>query len=641
MSIGGSIVRGSGLSARRAEFTLSIGDIALRVVRFSGREGLSTLFEFQLDVAGIDLDPETLLGQPALLTIRGFDEPRLVHGIVSEAAYVGQTRDLLLYELTLTPWAHRLLHQQDCRIFQDQTTEEIITKVLSAAGFPHGWFRFSLSEEYSPRNYCVQYRETHFTFISRLLEEDGIFHFFEHEEDKHVWVMADHAQAHTPIVGDPALSFCPPLGRVVQDREHVKSFRFGGRIRAGKVSLRDFNLHRPDMAMEVKEAGKVGAELEVYDFPGEYQDPGRAGPHQGQLMAKIRLEAIQATRTLGTGESDCPRLQAGRSMILVGHPRHELNGDYRILQVQHAGAQSQVLQQDASEETSYNNSFVLSELKVPFRPAREAPRPVMRGVQTATVVGPEGEEVHTDKHGRVRLQFHWDRESTRDENSATWVRVSQSWAGNGYGSMFIPRIGHEVLVDFIEGDPDRPIVVGRIYHGQNDTPYPLPDEKTKSTIRSESSPGGGGFNELRFEDRKGAEEVFVHAQRDLNGVILNDRTEQVGVNRTAKVGVNDTTVVGAVHTVTIAGASASSPPSDGQTEIKLQDTFYSVTTGAARIVINGPDVYIMADGNITLAAGGNVSINAGGTVDLSSGASTSMVAGGGVLVLKGPLVKIN
>lgn len=328
-------------------------------------------------------------------------------------------------------------------------------------------------------------------------------------------------------------------------------------------------------------------------------------------------------------------------MTLVGHPRHELNGDYRILQVQHSGSQSQLLQQDASEETSYNNSFVLSELKVPFRPAREAPRPVMRGVQTATVVGPEGEEVHTDKHGRVRLQFHWDRESKRDENSATWVRVSQSWAGNGYGSMFIPRIGHEVLVDFIEGDPDRPIVVGRIYHGQNDTPYPLPDEKTKSTIRSESSPGGGGFNELRFEDRKGAEEVFVHAQRDLNGVILNDRTEQVGVNRTAKIGVNDTTVVGAVHTVTIAGASAASPPSGGQTEIKLQDTFFSVTTGAARIVINGPDVYIIADGNITLAAGGNVSINAGGTVDLSSGASTSMVAGGGVLVLKGPLVKIN
>ncbi len=633
----------SGLFSGGSIFSLVAGGQELRVVRFSGFEGISSLFEFRVEVAAKTLDPEALLEEPALLAIKGDKVPRLIHGVVTEAEYVGEARHLDLFELTIVPKAHRLLHRYESRIFQDKTTEQIVTEVLTKAGVPEKWFRFSLVEQYAPRNYCVQYRESDLAFVSRLLEEDGIFYFFEHEKEQHTMVMADHVNAHAPIAGEPGLWF-DPQGGFVQDREHVRGFRFGGRVRSGKVALRDKNLHMPDMPMQVEEAAKdakVGGDLEVYDFPGEYQQPGRGGPHEGQSMAKIRLESLQAMRRQGGGESDCPRLTPGFTMGLLGHPRHELNGEYRIVQVSHAGSQPQVLDQDSSGASSYHNSFVVTEKKVPYRPARTTPRPVMRGLQTATVVGPAGEEVHTDEHGRVRVKFHWDRSEPEDETCTCWVRVSQVWAGNNWGAMFLPRIGHEVLVDFIEGDPDRPVVTGRIYHGLNKPPYPLPAEKTKSTIKSESSIGGGGFNELRFEDRKGGEEVFLHAQKDWNTVILNNHTESVGGNRsstigsnetitvgagrTVSVGVNDATTVGAVHSVTIVPppappapappaeglfcpAEPPAPTADGPTGWELRDKFYSVTTGMATITIDGANVGVKAKGDIMIEADGEITI---------------------------------
>jgi type VI secretion system secreted protein VgrG len=639
MSDNDLVATASALASGKPVFELTVGSTPMRVVSFSGTEEMSALFDFRVEAAGLDFDPEAFLGQAALLTIHGAELPRLVHGIVAEAEYVGYTRSLQLYELRIVPWVYRLGYREDCRVFQDKTTEQIVTEVLTSAGLPRDWFRFALAESYAPRNYCVQYRESDLDFVSRLLEEDGIFYFFEHEEDKHVWVLADNVQAHTPIKGSSTVWFNPPRG-TVQDREHIRTFRFGGRVRPGKVTLRDYNIHKPDLDLEVREVAKVDPELEVYEFPGEYQDPGRGGPHQGQSLAKIRLESLQATRRAGTGNSDCARLTPGLTFQIAGHPKHELNAEYRLIQVRHVGKQPQVLDQDASEESSYQNFFNVTELKVPFRPARRTPRPVMRGVQTATVVGPEGEEVHTDAHGRVRVQFHWDRLGGHDENSATWVRVSQLWAGSGYGTMFLPRIGHEVLVDFIEGDPDRPIIIGRIYHGNNHTPYPLPDEKTKSTIKSESSLGGGGFNELRFEDRKGSEEIYLHAQKDWNTEILNNLTENVGAHRNATIGASDSTLVGTVHTVTIAQPSEP-PPSIPPTGTTMQDTFYSVTTGTAKITINGSDIFIEADGNISLAAGGDISITAAGTIRVGSGGPTSVVAGDEALHLQGPLVKIN
>ncbi|MBK7827169.1 type VI secretion system tip protein TssI/VgrG [Nannocystis sp.] len=381
----------------------------LRVLRFFGREGLSGLFEFHSELAGGEVDLAAIVDKPGVLKIGGIEAPRFISGVISSFEYVGQSRHLQLYEAQLVPWIWRLQHRHDCRIFQDLGTPDILKEVLTQAGLAAEGFRLDLLGEYAPRNYCVQYRESDLGFISRLMEEDGIFYFFEHSADKHVLVMADHSGAHPPIAGSPALWFSPP-GGMVADREHVTEFRFGERVRPGKVSLRDFNLHKPGLPMAAAEEAKARAELEVYQYPGEYQDPGQAGAHQGKTQAKLPgLEALQAQRRAGAGSSDCPRITAGHTLKLIGHPRHDLDGDYRVIQVSHAGNQPQVLDQDAAGEFSYSNEFTVTERAQPFRAEAATHRPVMRGLQTATVVGPEGEEVYTDEHGRVKIQFHWDR----------------------------------------------------------------------------------------------------------------------------------------------------------------------------------------------------------------------------------------
>ncbi|MBZ5709397.1 type VI secretion system Vgr family protein [Nannocystis pusilla] len=622
-----------GASLGRPIFSLSTAGTPLRVVRFAGQEGLSSLFEFRIEVASEGEDLEALLGQPARFQIEGSEAPRLVHGIVSEAEYVGHTRSLDLYELTIMPWAHRLHHRSGMRIFQDKTTEQIIAEVLTKAGLPRSWFRFSLNETYAPRNYCVQYRETDLAFLSRLMEEDGIFYFFEHEANKHVWVMADHHRACTAIPGGPALRFQPPLGSLVQDRESVRQFRFGGRTRPGKVTLRDLNLHKPDENMEVSEASKLEAELEFYDFPGEYQSPGRSGPHEGQSLAKIRLEELRATRRSGHGESDCPRLVPGGVMELVGHPRAELNAAYRVMRVSHSGSQPQVLDQDASGESTYQNSFVCMESEQPYRPARVTPRPVVRGLQTATVVGPDDEEIHTDEHGRVRVQFHWDREGKHDENSTCWVRVSQLWAGNGWGALFLPRIGHEVLVDFLEGDPDRPIVTGRIYHGNHHAPYALPDHKTQSGIKTESSPGGGGSNELRFEDAKGREEVYLHAQRDLTEKVENVHSTSVGADQSNSVGGSQVNAVTGDQTESVGGKQTMTIDKNrkvtvaGSQSVQIKGVTPEDGVSGSKLDITG-DYKIDASNTIEVQAPTHIRLTCGGSTITIEPHKITLSAGG-------------
>jgi type VI secretion system secreted protein VgrG len=646
-------------------FTLDVGGPNLRVVRFFGQESISSLFRFRLELAGPELDIGALVDKPATLRIEGVDAARFVHGILAEFEYVGESRGLQLYEAELVPWIWRLQHRHDCRIFQDRTTQQILEEVLTGAGLAKDWLRFDLVAEYEPRNYCVQYRESDLAFVSRLMEADGLFYFFEHAADKHVLVLADHAGAHRKIPGTPAVWFNP--SGVVADREHVRAFRFGQRVRPGKASVRDFNLHKPDLGMEASDAGLLNTDLEVYAYPGRYQDPTLGKPHQGQTIAKIRLEALQSQRRSGSGASDCPRLTAGHTFDLVGHPRGGLDTTYRITHVSHAGNQPQALDQDATGAFSYTNEFGVTEASQPFRTPQTTPKPQMKGLQTATVVGPPNEEVFPDEHGRVKVQFHWDRAEPWDESSSCWVRVSQLWAGNGWGTMFLPRIGHEVLVDFIEGDPDRPVVVGRIHTGYNMPRYEMPASKTRTTIRSESSPGGGGFNEISFEDAKGCEELFLHAQKDMNAFVQNNRSEtvgnsrssavkadetiNVGANRTVTVGVNDSTTVGTEHKVTIAPPppvtikfpeipflpplpplTLSVPPTT--LTMTLQKLVLSNGDQVATLTMDGPNIALFANGNISLEAKGNVDIKAGNQINVT--------AGGGDLTLKGgPMVKIN
>ncbi|EPX61054.1 VgrG protein [Cystobacter fuscus DSM 2262] len=498
-------------------------------MRFSGHEELSSLYEFQLELACEEsaLSFSDVVGQQALLTIEGEQAPRHVHGIVSRFEQVGSHPRYTRYQATLVPLVWRLRHRRDNRIFQDLSTPDILKQVLRKAGVSSEYFELRLSGTYEPRNYCVQYRESDWDFLSRLMEEDGIFHFFEHRADMHVLVMGDDSSACQPIAGTEALVFRHERG-LVTEVEQVVGFRFSEEIQSGLVSLRDFNFKKPDLPMDAEHEAEQDTDLEVYDYPGEYQDPTRGSSAKGGGIAKLRLEELQARRKVGHGESDCERLVPGSFFTLAEHARGDFNIRYLLTHVEHRGHQPQVLDEEApSSAFSYSNTFSCLSAKVPFRPSRRTPRPVVRGVQTALVVGPAGEEIHVDEHGRVKVQFHWDRQGQRNDKSSCWVRVSQPWGGESWGGMFIPRVGQEVIVDFIEGDPDRPLITGRVYNGTSPPPHPLPDAKTKSSMRTNSSPGGGGFNELRFEDKKGAEQVFIHSQRNMDVHVKNDSLEDI------------------------------------------------------------------------------------------------------------------
>lgn len=513
----------------------------LLVVRFSGHEAISSQYEFQLEVACEDpaLDFASVIGKPAVLTLASELLPRFIHGIVSRFEQVNNLPRYAVYQVTVVPQVWRLKHRHDNRIFQAMTTQDIVKKVLETAGIASDRFRFALSGTYEPRDYCVQYRESDWAFITRLLEEDGVFYFFEHSVDKHVLVMGDSPAACKAIPASlkgEIVPFRRATGAVITE-DSVQRFRFAEEIQPGQVTLRDFNFKKPTLPMDGKFKAEKDPDLEVYDYPGEYQIPGRGSAAKSDTLAQIRLEEWQTVRTAGYGESDCERFTPGFMFTLMEHTRDDFNARYLLTSVGHQGYQPQVMDEESgSGEFSYSNHFSCIAAEIPYRPVRLTPKPVVRGVQTAIVVGPAGEEIYTDEFGRVKVQFHWDREGKKDEKSSCWIRVSQLWAGEAWGGMYIPRIGQEVIVDFIEGDPDRPIITGRVYNGDNPVPYKLPDQKTKSTIKSNSSKGKVGYNELRFEDRKGSEQIFMHAERNHDVHVKNDSFENILHDRHQTIG---------------------------------------------------------------------------------------------------------
>ena len=518
--MGGDVARNA-----RLVFELQAGPYAaadLAVVRLSGEEALSEPFDFQADffpTSEEPLDIQELLGKPAALSVR---EPegaeRFIHGWVEEVADLGLRHGRPEYRVRLRPALRQLRHLRRSRIFQNLSVPDIVAKVLKAGKVEH---RLALSGSYPKREYCVQYRESDLDFVLRLLESEGIFFFFEHGPDSHVMVLGDAASAHEPIAGESTLLFRAETGQAPTVGEHITRVAHTHRLLPDKVALRDFDFERPtlDLTTQAKEKQEVQG-LEIYDYPGDY-----ALPAEGKRLSKVRLEEARfGIRTLACAGT-CHRLLPGATFSLAEHPDDALNGDLLVVRIRHEG-QRQVIVGDAEGiEDSYSNELLTLPSGVAYRPRRTTPRPSIPGIQTATVVGPSGEELQPDSHHRIKVQFHWDREGQRNEQSSCWVRVGQPWAGEGWGSSFIPRVGQEVVVRFLEGNPDRPLVVGAVYNGSNPPPVALPGEKTKSTQRTDSSPGGGGFNEARIEDAAGEEEVYLHAQKDENLETLNDKTQ--------------------------------------------------------------------------------------------------------------------
>jgi type VI secretion system secreted protein VgrG len=524
----------STLSADEPRFLFEMKDVEFRVVQFSAREALSSPFEVDLILASEDeIEFDAVIGKEGLLTILGEEEDRCIHGLLKEFTQTGSRGPFYLYQARLVPTIWLLTLEQDCRIFQTKTVEEIVTQILEETAIPSDRFEFRLQNQYPPREYCVQYRETDLNFISRLLEEEGIFYFFEHSAEKHLLVFGDSTVNYQPIAGERNDEDKTEVGfhladGMAPDTDFVRHFIFASQIQTGKVTIRDFNYEKPALDLTAQEEGDTHQMHEVYDYPGEFNDEGI-----GKNLAQIRLQEAVMSKEKAEGQSNCPRFIPGFTFNLTDHEREDFNQEYYFLEVYHTGQQPQVLEALASQEagTSYNNDFVGIPASVTYRPERRTRKPIVEGVQTAIVVGPKGEEIYTDEYGRIKVQFHWDREGEMNEKSSCWIRVAQSLAGMGWGAIHIPRTGQEVIVDFLEGDPDRPIVIGSVYHATNEPPYDLPAEKTKSTLKTLSSPDGGGFNEIRFEDKKGEEQLFFHAEKNQDIRVKNDCFEWIGNNR--------------------------------------------------------------------------------------------------------------
>ena len=631
-------------------FTFEISGLSeeLKVVGFTGGEEVSRLYSYSLELAceDADLDFDTVVGKPGVLTLIGDHDniERHVHGIVTRMRFVRQVKRFAVYEAKLVPQLSFLDLRHNCRIFQNVTVPQIIESVFKNAQIASDQYKLQLNGKYEAREYCVQYRETDLDFISRLMEEEGIYYFFEHSKTSHLMMLVDSRSAHTKITAPDKVLFHEITG-AVEAEDSILKFTYSEHVQSGQVALRDFNFKKPALGLEVKKQQDKNTALEVYDYPGGYDVPA-----VGDKFTQVRLEALQADIKQGHGDSNCMRLVPGFQFTLAEYPRQKLNQEYFLTQLTCTARQPQVLQEAASGEgTHYSNSFHCMPASIIYRAAQSHAREKVSGVQTAIVVGPSGEEIYVDEHGRVKVQFHWDREGKNDEKSSCWIRVSQLWAGASWGAMFIPRIGQEVIVGFIEGNLDRPLITGRVYHGTNRPPYPLPAEKTKSTIKSDSTKGGGGSNELRFEDLKDKEEIYLHGQKDWNIRIENDTKEWVGHDRHLIVmhdqlekveGDKHQKVVG-VQNVKIHGTL--SIESGADTQQKTAQNF-AHEAGSEIHFKAGQKVVIEAGVELTIKAGGSfVKIDASGVtlvgaqIKLNSGGSAGSGSGAVPVVPKPPL----
>ncbi len=638
-------------SSKHVQVTFAIEgvDEKLCVLSFSGEEALSNLFEYYLVLAteSAELDLAKVVGSAAVLLIDRDGQQRYVHGTVSTFRQLGQSGRFTTYEAYLVPRVWRLLHFQDSRTFQGKTAEQIVSTVLEDAGVDSSLYEISLDQN-NPTptvEYSVQYRESHWAYISRLLEDTGFYYFFEHGEDGHKLLIANFYQFHPPIAGEPKVLFHAP-STTMPASEHIFQFSYRESVRPDKVTLGDFNPLKPSLDLKTdvksKRGGAKDKTMEVYDYPAEY-----SVPEKGAKKAKMRLEGLQASARIGEGQSDCARMAAGHYFTLTDHFREDISDrSYLLTLVRHTFEKHGDLEAGAADTHGrYTNTFQCIPREVPFRPQHSTPKPSTNGVQTAVVVGPWGEEIHTDKLGRVKVQFHWDRHGEYNEKSSCWVPVAQSWAGQGWGAAFIPRIGDEVIVDFVEGDPDRPIVTGRIYHAQNVPPLVLPDQKTRSTIMSNSSPGGGGFNELRFEDKKGAEEIHVHAQKDLDIMVRDNMTVGVRASQTTGVGGGQSVSVGGDRTLKVKKKITTVVGEDATEDFKASRAVtlvgdLSQAVGGDRSESITGDRATAVQGKDLLEAMGKIGITSPSGLTLASGASTVTISPAGV-ELNGPLVKIN
>jgi type VI secretion system secreted protein VgrG len=503
---------------------------------FRGSEGISRLFRFELDLLSEDnaISFTDIIGKNVTITVKQVDgTPRYFNGVISRFGQGGSDQTFTTYYAEMVPWLWFLTRAADCRIFQNKSIPDIIKAVFSALGFND--VSESLKQTYQPRDYCVQYRETSFNFVSRLMEEYGIFYFFKHEDGKHTLVLADDPSADVDCPGQNQFRFYVDPSAVL-DEDVINSWQAEQELRTGKSTLTDYNFTTPATNLLVNTAtiDTVGgnSQFDTYDYPGEYLTKS-----DGQSLSKIRMQEEEAVHMVIAGSSDARSMASGFKFTLQEFYRDDMNGAYLLTEIDHVGVAAAYGNAGANQQDHYSNSFRCIPATVPFRPQRTTPHPTINGPQPAVVVGPSGEEIYTDQYGRVKVQFFWDRVGTKNENSSCWMRVSQLFAGKGWGAMFLPRIGQEVLVDFMEGDPDQPVITGRVYNADQTTPGALPDKMNVSGWRTRSTKGGGEHdsNVLAFDDTKGSEVFYMRAEKDMAIRVQNNEDTHVMNNQTITV----------------------------------------------------------------------------------------------------------
>ncbi len=563
--------------------------------RFDLTEGMSELYQCVIELVTDDLDAdvEKLLGAGVELEILRGDVPRYVTGIIRRVDFIGLGHGRLHVRAFVAPAAWALKLRSDSRHWQKLSAVDILKEVLEP---PLGDFkrkiRLDLSGKYDKREFCAQYRESDYDFACRLMAEEGIFFYFEFSGDgDELMVLCDNNAALPEVVladGESTVRICQTEFNLV-DNETVQSFDWRRNLKSTSVVQRDFDWQAPyKPPMEEKRIlDERGRDREIYE-PGER----RYGLPDAKKVSARKVESLVAKASVGTGSGNVVCFSPGSHFALDDHHLYDVATEHLVTRVSHSGTWEAAKAGGGSKGTTYGNEFETIPYSVEFRPPHAPQRPLVQGPQTAVVTGPASEEIHVDKHGRIKVILAWDRLSKPDDHSSCWVRVAQLTAGAGWGSMFIPRIGMEVLVEFLDGNPDRPLVTGCVYNGANPTPYELPAHKTRTTIKSNSTPGGGGFNELRFEDAAGKEEIYQHAQKDLKIKTENDKVQDTGHDESLKIGNDRIIEVIKDHKESIGGSMITT--AEGDITIKCGSSSITMTPGGVITIKAGKLIKLKA-----------------------------------------------
>lgn len=564
------------------------GKLGFRQMR--GSEGLSQLFDFDVELVAdnYNVDLKALLGKPLTIEIETLSGSRFLNGHVVRCEMIGRENSVsryYIYRATVKPWLWYLTQTSDNKIFQQKSVPDVIKEVVGEYGFP---FEMKLSASYRTWEYCVQYQETDFAFVSRLMEHEGIYYYFKHDNGQHTLVMTDDISSHQPMAGYDAIPYYGPDRLGKPQEEYISMWEIAAQITPDGYATVDYDFTKPGASLDAvsrRSGGSQSGNLEMFEWQGGFQEAG-----DGEQYSRIRLQELQSVQEQNRGISNARGIAPGYVFNLKNHPRSAENKEYLVVSVNYrmsiAGYSS-----GTDSEDFYEESFVALPSSVQYRAPRVTPIPRTYGPQTARVVGPAGEEIWTDKYGRIKVQFHWDRYGKKNENSSCWVRVSSPWAGGGFGGLQLPRINDEVVVDFIGGCPDRPLVLGRVYNANNMPPVELPGCANQSGFRSQTVHGDPSMcNKMLFDDTGGSELFHMRAQKDMCNEVVNDHNHTVGANYSVDVCGHYSIRAGSISIETVKGNFTA----------KVKGENNSETKGTTSITRKAPTTVDMKDLNETI-----------------------------------------